>query len=62
MTKMTKEVVNGVLSGVIVAGRNVMKTSSTIMTTKFFDHMYGANTVDVTNAGIRAGEHALGTA
>ncbi|CAN6901433.1 unnamed protein product [Brassica oleracea] len=42
---------------------NVMKTSSTIIT-EIVDlgHIYGAKTAEVTNAGLGAAEHALGTA
>ncbi|KAL0823099.1 hypothetical protein Bca101_046776 [Brassica carinata] len=42
---------------------NVMKTSSTIIT-EIVDlcHIYGAKIAEVTNAGLGAAEHALGTA
>ncbi|KAF8101545.1 hypothetical protein N665_0204s0042 [Sinapis alba] len=52
---------NKVCDAVEVAGRNVMKTTSTV-TTEIVDHKYGAKTAEATNAGLGAAGHALGTA
>ncbi|EOA16630.1 hypothetical protein CARUB_v10004804mg [Capsella rubella] len=50
-----------VCDAVEVAGRNVMKTSSTV-TTEIVDHKYGAKTAQATNEGLSAAGHAIGTA
>ncbi|KAG2329527.1 hypothetical protein Bca52824_000707 [Brassica carinata] len=52
---------NKVFDAVEVAGRNVMKKTSTV-TTEIVDHKHGAKTAEATNAGLGAAGHALGTA
>ncbi|KAG2243352.1 hypothetical protein Bca52824_094797 [Brassica carinata] len=61
MVLATLDGFNKVCDAVEVAGRNVMKTTSTV-TTEIVDHKYGAKTAEATNAGLGAAGHALGTA
>ncbi|KAL0897378.1 hypothetical protein Bca101_081339 [Brassica carinata] len=61
MVLATLDGFNKVFDAVEVAGRNVMKTTSTV-TTEIVDHKYGAKTAEATNAGLGAAGHALGTA
>ncbi|KAL9296330.1 hypothetical protein ACSQ67_022226 [Phaseolus vulgaris] len=52
---------NKVVDAVEVAGRNVMSTSSTL-TTGLVSHKYGEQAAQVTNEGLDAAGHAIGTA
>ncbi|KAJ0240748.1 Senescence/dehydration-associated protein [Hirschfeldia incana] len=61
MVLATLDGFNKVCDAVEVAGRNVMKTTSSV-TTEIVDHKYGAKTAEATNAGLGAAGHALGTA
>ncbi|CAA7035727.1 unnamed protein product [Microthlaspi erraticum] len=61
MVLATLDGFNKVCDAVEVAGRNVMKTSSTV-TTEIVDHKYGAKTAEATNEGLGAAGHAIGTA
>ncbi|CAN7016115.1 unnamed protein product [Brassica rapa subsp. trilocularis] len=61
MVLATLDGFNKVCDAVEVAGKNVMKTTSTV-TTEIVDHKYGAKTAEATNAGLGAAGHALGTA
>ncbi|CAN8327918.1 unnamed protein product [Cochlearia groenlandica] len=61
MVLATLDGFNKVCDAVEVAGRNVMKTSSTV-TTEIVDHKYGAKTAQATNQGLGAAGHAIGTA
>ncbi|ESQ53489.1 hypothetical protein EUTSA_v10027489mg, partial [Eutrema salsugineum] len=61
MVLATLDGFNKVCDAVEVAGRNVMKTSSTV-TTEIVDHKYGAKTAQATNEGLGAAGHAIGTA
>ncbi|XP_010437396.1 PREDICTED: senescence/dehydration-associated protein At4g35985, chloroplastic-like [Camelina sativa] len=61
MVLATLDGFNKVCDAVEVAGRNVMKTSSTV-TTEIVDHKYGAKTAQATNEGLSAAGHAFGTA
>ncbi|KAL1215577.1 Senescence/dehydration-associated protein [Cardamine amara subsp. amara] len=61
MVLATLDGFNKVCDAVEVAGRKVMKTSSTV-TTEIVDHKYGAKTAQATNDGLGAAGHAMGTA
>ncbi|KAJ4898862.1 Senescence/dehydration-associated protein-related [Raphanus sativus] len=61
MVLATLDGFNKVCDAVEIAGKNVMKTTSTV-TTEIVDHKYGAKTAEATNAGLGAAGHALGTA
>ncbi|KAG7540193.1 Senescence/spartin-associated [Arabidopsis thaliana x Arabidopsis arenosa] len=61
MVLATLDGFNKVCDAVEVAGRNVMKTSSTVAT-EIVDHKYGAKTAQATNEGLSAAGHAFGTA
>ncbi|KAG4988288.1 hypothetical protein JHK82_030631 [Glycine max] len=52
---------NKVLDAAEVAGRNVMSTSS-VVTTGLVSHKYGEEAAHVTNEGLDAAGHAIGTA
>lgn len=52
---------NKVCDAVEVAGRNVMSTTSTV-TTGLVSHRYGDQAAEVTNEGLDAAGHAIGTA
>ncbi|KAL2329066.1 hypothetical protein Fmac_022493 [Flemingia macrophylla] len=52
---------NKVCDAVEVAGRNVMSTSS-VVTTGLVSHKYGEQAAQVTNEGLDAAGHAIGTA
>ncbi|CAJ1933731.1 unnamed protein product [Sphenostylis stenocarpa] len=52
---------NKVVDAVEVAGRNVMSTSS-VVTTELVSHKYGEQAGQVTNEGLNAAGHAIGTA
>ncbi|XP_057453202.1 protein EARLY-RESPONSIVE TO DEHYDRATION 7, chloroplastic-like, partial [Lotus japonicus] len=52
---------NKVCDAVEVAGRNVMSTSS-VVTTGLVSHKYGEEAAQVTNEGLDAAGHAIGTA
>ncbi|KAI4297755.1 hypothetical protein L6164_037625 [Bauhinia variegata] len=52
---------NKVCDAVEVAGRNVMSTSS-VVTTGLVSHKYGEQAAQVTNEGLEAAGHAIGTA
>ncbi|XP_071692171.1 protein EARLY-RESPONSIVE TO DEHYDRATION 7, chloroplastic-like [Rutidosis leptorrhynchoides] len=52
---------NKVCDALEVAGRNVMSTTSTV-TTDYVSHRHGEDAAKVTNEGMRAAGHAIGTA